>query len=60
MKVLMVNQGGRLMSINGINNKKRLKEVLSIEKNIYFEKGSSLEKVLTQDISIYIYRCLSL
>ena len=48
------------MSINGINNKKRLKEVLSIEKNIYFEKGSSLEKVLTQDISIYIYRCLSL
>ena len=48
------------MSINGINNKKRLKEVLSIEKNIYFEKGSSLEKVLTQDISIYIYRYVKL
>lgn len=48
------------MSINGINNKKRLKEVLIIEKNIYLAKEGLLEKILTQDISVYIYRYVKL
>ena len=48
------------MSVNGINNKKRLKEVLTIEKNIYLTKEDLFEKVLTQDISVYIYRYVKL
>lgn len=48
------------MSIEGINNRKRLREVLETEKNIYLAKGSILEKILTQDVTLFIYRYVKL